>query len=162
MRNIKPLKKPVIASSVSSSGERKAFSFVLLSAGMLSIPAWRGVGCFDDTVQYIAMHIRRDGLSSVPCLFPALFRIIRSAWSHWQGRTDGQHITMGAVRVGFLSRNSSLDKSPFPCILFCFPISHPPDSEHTGRGGGSDCGARDCHGGTATGSRYSERSLQTL
>ena len=140
MRNIKPLKKPVIASSVSSSGERKAFSFVLLSAGMLSIPAWRGVGCFDDTVQYIAMHIRRDGLSSVPCLFPALFRIIRSAWSHWQGRTDGQHITMGAVRVGFLSKNSSLDKSPFPRpSSHADPFSNCRDDSAMGTGDGHGC-----------------------
>ena len=73
MRNIKPLKKPVIASSVSSSGERKAFSFVLLSAGMLSIPAWRGVGCFDDTVQYIAMHIRRETVYPLYLAFSRLF-----------------------------------------------------------------------------------------
>ena len=73
MRNIKPLKKPVIASSVSSSGERKAFSFGLLSAGMLSIPAWRGVGYFDDTVQYIAMHIRRETVYPLYLAFSRLF-----------------------------------------------------------------------------------------
>ena len=163
MRNIKPLKKPVIASSVSSSGERKAFSFVLLSAGMLSIPAWRGVGCFDDTVQYIAMHIRRETVYPLYLAFSRLFF----------GSSDQPGVTGKAGLMVSTSQWELFGLDFYPGIAASTnhlslascsvsPISHPPDSEHTGRGRGSDCGARDCHGGTATGSRYSERSPQTL
>ncbi len=70
MRNIKPLENSVIPSSASLSHE-KVFSFILLSAGMLSILAWRGAGYFDDTVQYITMHIRRE---PVYPLYLAFFR----------------------------------------------------------------------------------------
>ena len=70
MRNIKPLENSVIPSSASLSHE-KVFSFILLSAGMLFILAWRGAGYFDDTVQYITMHIRRE---PVYPLYLAFFR----------------------------------------------------------------------------------------